>query len=121
MEKHCLWTCSSWLSYTAQTDLPKDGTSQSWLNPYPLIIDKENSLTDMHTGQSDEPQLRFLLPRCVKLTIRISHHAHSCKEPNEPIDLPDWIWVVLIEDRKVPILPHRADSPEGKVLVADFV
>lgn len=43
----------SYLSYTGQTHLPRDGTTYSWLHPPTSIIIQENAPTDIATGQSD--------------------------------------------------------------------
>ena len=41
------------LSYIAQANLPRDGTDHGDLGPPTSIINQENVLTDMPTGQND--------------------------------------------------------------------
>lgn len=59
-------SCSTYLSYLAQTHLPRDGT----------ILQSRKGLTDMLTRQSNRSNysIRFRLPRLANLTAKISHH-----------------------------------------------
>lgn len=42
-EEHCLLTQpQQYLSYTAQTLLPRDGTTQHWLTPSPSVSNERN-------------------------------------------------------------------------------
>lgn len=60
-------------SYTAQTQLPRDGNAHSGLDPPTSISNQENDPQTCPQASLMEvtPQLSFLLPRYVKLTPRL--------------------------------------------------
>lgn len=58
--------------------MPRHGNAHNGVGPLPSVNSLENTLTDLPIGRMEAfPQLRFPLPRCIKLTTEANYDTPS--------------------------------------------